>query len=281
MREQAYAAAYWVKNERLRPASRFAEEFRVARTLESFYDTGDDPAFFSAERLGGAVSWGVCRTDLRRKVNPGDVVVFFAVKKSSDGLDYFFKGYATVERKVSQVDVWTQDALRGYRRYLNLLIRPRSDTIGEFEWHEPVADHKDDWLWRIVDSNGRRKEEFGPLTDSKRFSVAQSRLPDGMPISVSPTYVIFAQDDHCTYWVPEPLHVASAPRLSLGKVEDWFPSHRIAHIRDLTVGRASTALGGSRGIKTRNGQRAHRHLVLDLVHDLDTWREELRDVVVV
>ena len=44
---------------------------------DCFFDWGDDPGFFAATRLMGNVnfaSWGVCRGNVRRQLQPGEVL---------------------------------------------------------------------------------------------------------------------------------------------------------------------------------------------------------------
>src|SRR4051794_1528407 len=54
------------------------------------FDVGDDPSFRAARHAPGSdVTWGVCRTDLRNALRPGDVVVFIAAEDlSPSGLLY-------------------------------------------------------------------------------------------------------------------------------------------------------------------------------------------------
>ena len=52
-----------------------------------FYDWGDDPAFYAAEKFGGNVTWGVCRHDVRKKLDKGDVVVFFCATRTQGTME--------------------------------------------------------------------------------------------------------------------------------------------------------------------------------------------------
>jgi hypothetical protein len=45
------------------------------------YDNGDDPSFYAARKFGSQVSWGICRQDVRNRLRPGDIVVFFSFHK--------------------------------------------------------------------------------------------------------------------------------------------------------------------------------------------------------
>ena len=74
-------------------------------------DVGDDPAFECSRlyaKVGGRLSWGVCRPDLRNEITPGDMVVFVAADRLRDHRParYRLAGWGTAERLVSQVEVW-------------------------------------------------------------------------------------------------------------------------------------------------------------------------------
>jgi hypothetical protein len=77
------------------------------------------------------LSWGMCRPDLRNTVTVGDVAVFMAADRLSDrpSARYQLAGWATVERTVSQLDIWQQEKLAVYRHYSNLLIRPADAAL--------------------------------------------------------------------------------------------------------------------------------------------------------
>ena len=112
------------------------------------YDTGDDPSFFSADRFGGNVTWGICRQQIRNRLNPGDIIIFFSFRKQSshNAMEYSLCAVATVARKVKQTDIWTDPSLRVYRRYLNLLIRPTKRAAWEhFEPGLPNRAWHKDW----------------------------------------------------------------------------------------------------------------------------------------
>src|SRR5690242_20229038 len=106
----AYAAVY------LAPAASGAWPF----------DVGDDPSFLASRSASGTsrkLSWGVCRPDLRNRMRPGDLIVFFAGEADVPHAlrTYRLAAWAVVEALVSQTDIWTYEGLREFRTYSNLL----------------------------------------------------------------------------------------------------------------------------------------------------------------
>lgn len=111
------------------PAVYIATHLRDASASSWPVDVGDDPSFVASDRYrseDGRLSWGVCRADIRNRIEPGDVVMFFAADRLHDRRParYCFVGLATVDRKESQVELWKRADLAVYRRYDNLLVRP-------------------------------------------------------------------------------------------------------------------------------------------------------------
>ncbi len=72
------------------------------------YDNGDDPSFRAMRKFGRQLTWGVCRQDVRNEISEGDVAVFFSFRKCGKygEAEYRFCCVATVQRKVSQADIW-------------------------------------------------------------------------------------------------------------------------------------------------------------------------------
>src|SRR5580704_9951883 len=80
-------------------AKSFAPLHAALRKREWPYDYGDDPSFFCRRYLQGALTWGVCRADVRNQVKSGDVVVFFSFTKIEEhDVEYRLSAIATVER---------------------------------------------------------------------------------------------------------------------------------------------------------------------------------------
>jgi hypothetical protein len=129
-------------------AKSYAPLHDALRRGEWPYDYGDDPSFFCRRHLGGALTWGVCRADVRSQVQPGDVVVFFSFTKAGRQVQYRLSAIATVQTKLRQSDIFTNPLYKRYRRYLNLLIRPSRSTKGAWGHWEPGAPAQkwhDDW----------------------------------------------------------------------------------------------------------------------------------------
>jgi hypothetical protein len=115
---------------------------------DSYLDWGDDPSFFAAAELKktpNAASWGVCRPDVRGRVQPGDFVAFFCVRDESDGRrEYFYIGVGTVGALLDREATW--NANPSYRRYFNVLARPDD---GDLVQHETILPfHDEDWEHR-------------------------------------------------------------------------------------------------------------------------------------
>jgi hypothetical protein len=89
------------------------------------YDNGDDPSFYVA-RMGGPLTWGVCRQDLRNSICRGSVVVFFSF--SSLGRSRFLYRLCAVSTVIDKVDVRAVYSDRRFSEfrdsYINCLIRP-------------------------------------------------------------------------------------------------------------------------------------------------------------
>jgi hypothetical protein len=234
------------------------------------FDVGDDPAFRCSERYrggGGALTWGVCRPDLRNAVLPGDTVVFFAAEATSAGRDYRLSGWATVSRKVSQLDVWDVDALAVYRGYENLLVRPLGD--GAFVQHEHVRPWHPDWLWRLANP-GRGAPRKARWVEAGR----NGRIRDGLinvdewAVRPARNYVLFEPEDgNRTAILADPPTVARAGRSAA--TECWSDHAVARELRQIIV----TATGRDT-LRTANPQQPHRHL--RLAAPPDVARDRLR-----
>lgn len=113
---------------------------------DCYYDWGDDPSFFAAsEILGSAESatWGVCRRDVRTAMRPGDFVVFFCARERAHGIwEYFYVGLGTVKQLLNRHVIWSEDEYEPYRRFFNVLARPVS---GELRQYETFHRYHPDW----------------------------------------------------------------------------------------------------------------------------------------
>jgi hypothetical protein len=116
----------------------------------SFYDWGDDPAFFAAERMLGDVreaSWGVCRRDVRAALDVGDLVVFFCARQAARAWSYHFVGCATVGALVERHRLWDQSVHARYRAFFNVLARVDGADLVQ---HELIHRYHDDWRKRAT-----------------------------------------------------------------------------------------------------------------------------------
>lgn len=257
------------------PCGSIIAAFKKAVKLQGWpYDNGDDPSFYAMRKFGGQLSWGICRQDVRNRLRPGDIVVFFSFRKfeGTGDSEYRLCAFARVERKVRQTDLWRDANLRTFSRYFNLLIRPSSFSPDAWEHFEPSLDGPrvhHDWLWRIADHRGIRKKEFGKLQQTGRLEPGATIR--GRSLVVAPNYVLFSSD-------PAETHVLSKPPVvawhSKGKpAEEWNQDKFSQTVRRLTLDVAERASGRRRSLRIRNSQRAHRHIVFELRgSDVERWR---------
>jgi hypothetical protein len=229
------------------------------------HDLGDDPEFRTSES-GGPVTWGVCRRPLRNAVNPGDTVVFFAADHTSrlkiSPIRYVFVGWATVEKKFSQADIWTRPELKKFRHYRNLLIRPHR---GGFEHYEPAFPenphaHKD-WLRRVADTRGFPEDDTWPI-EQRNFINSRTRIRN-TPFRCMRNYVVFAPEGKGTTLLANPPLIAEV-RIN-GHHETWSHNELAKELKGIL------SIGSRRTLRTRSLHRSHPHI------RLDTPAEEIRE----
>jgi len=218
------------------------------------YDFGDDPSFYSAHTRNSPVTWGVCRRDVRRIAQPGDVLLFFSVQEEQHGGPFVYKFCAllTIAEKIKQTDIWEKAKYRHLRQYENLLLRPHQAGKGweHYEPGVPERDWHDDWLSRLTFKDSKTKE-FVDAQASGHVSAEQSRR------FVAPNYVIFSTAREQSFVCAEPTAVATCA--GNGNLETWVDTSFAKRLKSFTVARTRGSL------RTRNPQRAHRH---------STWRED-------
>jgi hypothetical protein len=276
-----YLAAYHaatprelIPNDRMTPTARaYAKEVH-AQTWP--YDLGDDPSFFSSKSFaehGGRLTWGVCRRDVRNAVSQGDVVAFFGFRDAGEVVEYTFCAFATVEQKVTQADIWSDEELSTYRAYLNVLIRPAGPG---FIHHEtsPSPVHED-WLWRMVDGSANQRQlDFASFVDgdcAKEVVPGRDKTAEGVPIFLAPNYVLFAAPPD-TLVLRAPPVVAVFEKGGAGHRERWCDDAFSRGLWELTIG-----LGPGRGLRTSPTGFQHRHLRLAI--DRATWVRSVRALV--
>jgi hypothetical protein len=222
---------------------------------------------------GGQLSWGVCRQDVRNKLDSGDIVVFFSYRKFKETGDYEYRlcALASVDRTVSQIDIWHDKNLRIYRKYSNLLIRPSTSGRGRWEHFEPTlkgSDMHDDWLWRIVDRHGFRTKDFKSLQKTDHFTTGATIR--GRSVKIAPNYVLFSSDPGKTHVLSKPPVVAWHSKGELA--EEWRQDSFSQAVRRLTLDKAAEAKGRMRSLRIRNSQRAHRHIIFELDRsEAESW----------
>lgn len=227
-------------------ATAYAVVYTRDPTQEWPADIGDDPAIMAAAMRGpGVITWGICRRSERNRVGRGDVIVFFAADRLADRTParYFWIGYATVDWKISQTDIWTIDELAGLRDYPNLLIRPSGASyVHSEQWHQ-------DWIWHLTDMLGITKAEFEDL-ESKQVLQADSEVA-GRPVEIASNYVIFRPEGDGTFVAADPPVVAHAA--VNGVPEVWERTAVAIDLLRLTLGAGATRTRS----RSRNTREPH------------------------
>ena len=101
---------------------------RFKKRKRCFYDWGDDPAFYAAEKFQSNVTWGACRSNVRKKLKKGDIVIFFCAQqqKKKGRWKYYYVGLGTVSEIVKcRKQLWENERYRDFRDFYNLLIDSR------------------------------------------------------------------------------------------------------------------------------------------------------------
>ncbi|WML49168.1 hypothetical protein RCG23_03490 [Neobacillus sp. PS3-34] len=161
-----------------------------------FIDLSDDPSFLAYELSkdnGGKVTWGICRRDVRNKIKKDDMILFFGFDKFINPMSYYFIGYATVEEKIKQTEIWSTTATNKYKvyqKYCNILIKKNEQSQDLF-YFEPIKyNHEKEWIWKITD--GTIGEEKFKKEYFEKLSVASRCIP--LNINIKDNYIIFSSD---------------------------------------------------------------------------------------
>jgi hypothetical protein len=218
---------------------------------------------------------------VRNKLCPGDIVVFFSFRKFVDSGDsqYSLCAIATVERKVSQIDLWQNQNLKRFTKYSNLLIKPSERSGSAWEHFEPDLEGSrvhQDWLWRIADHTGFRKKDFKNLEETGLLDPGATIR--GRSVMVTPNYVLFSSNPAKTHVLSKPPVVAWHSKGN--SAEEWNRDKFSQDVRRITLEVARRASGRERSLRIRNSQRAHRHVVFELPRpQAEAWRAEFLDLI--
>ena len=123
--------------------------YKNKKGIGRFYDWGDDPAFFAAEYFSNDINkatWGVCRPDVRNKLDEGDIVVFFCAQQQKDEATwkYYYIGLGTVGKVVHPREkIWKIQRYAEYKKFFNLVIDSKSCHLETINPHE-------DWAHRLA-----------------------------------------------------------------------------------------------------------------------------------
>ena len=263
-----FTATYLVNRNLQEPpgAGDVARAFFEARQVigpDAFpYDGADDPAFFCARHFDAPVTWGVCRTDVRNQVAPGDWVAFFSGERLATGdgqdIDYRFVGVLQVASRHSGRNPPAQ-----FDGYLNRLVA-RED--GHWAHKEPALSRRDwhlDWLWRLSSSPFGGKQQYEALGASGAVTDGywSDEAADGR------NYVVF---DRAAGFVLERPPLVAMKRGAEELQESWLEVPEVQTLRAAVFGAEA-----ERWLRTTNRQQPHRHTRRQLSDEAE-WFEGVR-----
>jgi hypothetical protein len=246
-------------------SGRFACVERAIAAGEWPYDNGDDPSFYAARHDDGLLTWGVCRQDLRNKIRPGSICVFFAFTKDRGTTRYRTSAVATVSDKLDRRSVFQDTRFHG-KNYINILIRPDGNGWVYDETDRHKGDRHTDWLWRIAAHRATGQQEFDERNTGIRTT---GRFTDD-DVKIATNYVVFSDRADETYISPNPPLAAIAEN---GVHETWVSEN----LKRLTVDVAARLHPGQRNFLRSTGSGyVHRQLTFRLPTDRAVaWRQSL------
>jgi hypothetical protein len=232
------------------------------------FDLGDDPSFHSAFASDGPITWGVCRRDVRRLAQPGDVLLFFSFEERAPHLvDYKFCALLTIERKIKRTEIWqpyskkiSAKIARLIKGYKNLLVRPHNGGWEHWEPGLPKKEWHSSWLSRLT-FNDPETDEFTEAQTKNFLSRDQAER------FVDENYVVFSAAPEGTFICERPKVVANCDKP--GELESWRESDFARKMKCFTVGHTRGSL------RIRNMQRPHRHSIWRTsAREIDGWRDK-------
>ena len=260
-----YVAVYQARPPKFRHDSEMAAAFCKEVAVSTFpYDTGDDPAFFSAKYHNGPFTWGVCRLDVRCRIRNNDGIVFFAEQKDSLDPKTTYYRFAAALRVAEKMKHTALSKHPLFSQYLNLVIRPCGNG---WQHHEPVSKHRD-WLWKVTCQSLARslglppKEEkhrdtAGKIHAQKHWEAAGKTHMPGDPLTIGGRSVPVAAD-YVVFSRSSPVLARNPPLIARhhqGEAQEtWENNSASAEIRKLVL------RDSGRCLRIRN-RLAHRHIV--------------------
>jgi len=234
------------------------------------YDNGDDPSFYVA-RQGGRLTWGVCRQDLRNAITKDSIVVFFSFTTlANDEILYRLCAVATVDDKVDHRAVYHDPRLQEFQHlYINGLIIPGKGGWSHDETDRRASQRHENWLWRMADHRGIKKETFNVKYEKV---YRDGWFSEGAVIPLGGNYVMFSPPPDRAFISPDPPEVAIAVK---GEHEKWSDQK----LRALTVGKAAALHSSGRDylrIANKSGRNVHRQIRFVMPADeASRWRDDL------
>lgn len=233
------------------------------------YDAGDDPSFYQFFKRK-SLTWGICRTNIRNRLKKDDVVLFYCF--CEDCLSYFLTGFATVDRKIKQSEIWQKEEYNSYKDYFNILIRPDGTEKKwiHFERLAAIIGGHSDWVKRLMAS-----KEQNPSFVLNKDAINLSFL-------VSDNYIIFKRNPADTYILEKQIKVATW--IPKSKNEIWVESDVVSKIYEFSFKFANFGKYKAISRKNRTSLRVHdrnqSHIFINYelkIDGLNQWKKDFKE----
>lgn len=260
--------------------NRFTKKTSKDKTISEFlqklqnhkfwhYDIGDDPSFYQFFKRK-SLTWGICRTNIRNNLQNDDVVLFYCF--CADCFAYFLTGFATVDKKIKQSEIWKKNEYSSYRDYFNLLIKPSGSGKKwiHFERLAEITGEHSDWLNRLILSK-EPESSFVLNNDTIQASYFENN-----------NYVIFKHDLADTYMLEKQIKVATWKPKS--KKETWIESEIVSKIHAFTFELSNfdkykvISKKNRSSLRVHDRNQSHVYIKYDLkIEGLDQWKKDFKE----
>lgn len=182
------------------------------------FDVTDDPSFYCHLKGMGPLTWGICRPDVRTKLEKGDIVVFICYDE--DNNNYYLSAVTTVADKIRQTDIWTKNKYCHFKEHFNLIIKKTES--GNWYHEEPLPNEKNlhsNWDIKILKKIPKSEFTFSNNTISPAYEI-------------EPNYIIFSTSEDKTYILKNQIILAEYKKDTDKKKEIWLDSNESIKIFD-------------------------------------------------
>jgi hypothetical protein len=188
----------------------YTKDFRnqIGETTSWRFDVTDDPSFYCQLKGKGPLTWGICRPDVRTKLQEGDIVVFICYDE--DNYSYYLSAIATVADKIRQTDIWTENKYSHFKEYFNIIIKKTES--GSWYHEEPLPNEKNlhsNWDIKILKKIPKPEFTFSDNTISPAYEIEAN-------------YIIFSTSEDKTYILKNQLILAEYKKEVDKKKEIWL-----------------------------------------------------------